>query len=76
MSFTQETKQCRQDIIIRHIVTSLFKSMYFQISCKKYCRKTIEATIMKKVPNESKLMYTVYKLLYLPGVCCIRIIVI
>ena len=38
-----------QDIIICHLVTSPFKSMYLQIFCKKYCCKTIEATIMKKI---------------------------
>ena len=26
---------------------------------KKYCRKTTEATIIKKVPNESKLIYVI-----------------
>ena len=31
--------------------------MYFQISCKNSCRKTIEATMMKKAPNVSKLIY-------------------
>ena len=48
-----------QDIIIRHLVTLTFKSMHFQIFAKNNCRKTIEATIMKKVPNESKLIYTI-----------------
>ena len=31
--------------------------MYFQISCKNSCHKTIEATLMKKAPNESKLIF-------------------
>ena len=48
-----------QDIISHHLMTSPFKSMYFQIFCKKYCRKTIEATVMKYVPNESKLINTI-----------------
>ena len=55
MSSTRETK-----IIIRHLVTSPFKPMYFQISCRNYSRITIEATVIKKVPNESKLIYAIY----------------
>ena len=47
-------------IMCTHLVTSPFKSMYFQIICKNYCRKTIEATIAKKVPNERKLIYAIY----------------
>ena len=43
-----------QDIIIRRITTSPFKSMYFQIFWQNYCRKTIEDTTAKKVPNERK----------------------
>ena len=43
ISFTRETI-----VIICHLVTSPFKSMYFQISYKNSCRKTIEATMMKK----------------------------
>ena len=54
ISFTRETI-----VIICHLVTSPFKSMYFQISCKKCCRSTIEATMMKKTPNESKLIYAI-----------------
>ena len=42
-------------IIIRHLVTSPFKSMYFQISCKNYCRKTIEATVLKKSANRKQI---------------------
>ena len=42
LSFTRETI-----VIICHHVTSPFKSMYFQISCKKSCRTPIEATMMK-----------------------------
>ena len=35
--------------------------MYFQIFfCKNYCRKTIEATAVKKVPNERKLIYAIH----------------
>ena len=48
-------------IISRHLVTLQLKSMYFQIFCqKKNCRKTIEDTIMKRVPNESKLIYAYF----------------
>ena len=43
LSLTRETI-----FIICHLVTSPFKSMYYQISCKNSCRKTIEATMMKK----------------------------
>ena len=43
ISFIRETI-----VIICHLVTSPFKSMYFQISYKNSCRKTIEATMMKK----------------------------
>ena len=43
LSLTRETVA-----IICHLVTSPFKSMYYQISCKNSCRKTIEATMMKK----------------------------
>ena len=34
--------------------------MYFQIFWQNYCRKIIEATIVKKVPNERKLIYAIY----------------
>ena len=37
--------------------------MYYQISCKNSCRKTIEATMMKKAPNESKLIYIINNLI-------------
>ena len=47
-------------LIIRRITTSPFKSMYFQIFWQNYCRKTIEATTAKKVPNERKLIYAIY----------------
>ena len=47
-------------MIIRRIITSPFKSMYFQIFWQNYCRKTIEATTAKKVPNERKLIYAIY----------------
>ena len=47
------------DIIIGRLVTWLFKSKYFQTFCKNYCCKSIEATIMIKVPNESKLSYVI-----------------
>ena len=51
-----------RDIIIRQLVTSPFKSIYFRGGkggCKNYCRKTTEVTIMKRVPNESKLIYAI-----------------
>ena len=54
LSFTRETK-----VIICHLVTPPFKLIYFQISCKNSCRTTIEATMMKKAPNESKLIYPI-----------------
>ena len=48
-------------IIIRRLVKSPFKSMYFQIFFgKNYCRKTIEATTVNKVPNERRLIYAIY----------------
>ena len=56
----RNTLRYRQDIIIRRITTSPFKSMYFQIFWQNYCRKTIEATTAKKVPNERKLIYAIY----------------
>ena len=34
--------------------------MYFQVFGKNYCRKTIEAKTVKKVPNERKLIYAIY----------------
>ena len=45
LSFTRETI-----VIICHLVTSPFKSMYYQIQipCKNSSRKTIEAAMMKK----------------------------
>ena len=55
LSFTRET-----NIVINcHLVTPPFKSMYFQISCKNSCRTTIEATMMKKAPNENTLIYAI-----------------
>ena len=48
-----------RDISIRQLVTSPFKLVLFQISCKDYCRKTIEASIAKKVLNESQLIYAI-----------------
>ena len=50
LSFLRETK-----VIICHLVTLPFKSMYFQISCKNSCC----TTMMKKAPNESKLIYAI-----------------
>ena len=54
LSFTRETI-----VNIFHLVTPPFKSIYFQISCKNSCRTTIEVTMMKKAPNESKLIYAI-----------------
>ena len=34
--------------------------MYFQVFWQNYCRKTIEDTTVKKVPNELKLIYAIY----------------
>ena len=45
-----------QDIIIRHLVTNAIPDFFG----KNYCRKTREATTVKKVPNERKLMYAIY----------------
>ena len=43
------------------LVTSPFKSKYFQIFFgNNYCRQTIEATTVKKVPKERKLIYVIY----------------
>ena len=47
------------DKSICHFMLSPFKTVYFQNFCKNYCCKTIEATIMKKVQNESKLIYVI-----------------
>ena len=58
--FSVCNKRYTQDIITRHLVTSPFKSMYFKIFRQNYCRKTIEATTVKKVPNEHKLIYAIY----------------
>ena len=53
------------------IIDVAIQTVYFQNFCKKYCRKTLEATIMKKVPNESILIlihsesiFTIYCLLF------------
>ena len=43
-------------IIAHHLVTSLLISVHFQAFCKSYCCKTKKAILMKKVPNESKLI--------------------
>ena len=41
------------------IVTSMFKSLYFQIFTKSYCHKIMEDTILEIVPDESKLIYAI-----------------
>ena len=43
------------DINVHHLVTLPFKTVLFQNFYKIYCCKTIQATTMKKVPNESQL---------------------
>ena len=58
--FSVCNKRNTQDIIIRRLTTSPFKSMYFQIFWQNYCRKTVEATTVKKVPNDRKLIYAIY----------------
>ena len=60
LSFTRETIVIICHLVtLCHLVTPPFKLMYFQISCKNSCRTTIEATMMKKAPNESKLIYPI-----------------
>ena len=44
---------------IRHLMTLPFRTAYFQNFCKKYFCKTTGATIMKKVPKNSKLIYVI-----------------
>ena len=41
---------------IRRLLTAPFKTMYFQNFCKNYCCKIVEATIMKNISNDSKLI--------------------
>ena len=43
-----------QDIPTFLPVTLPLKSMYFQVFCKNYCPKTIEATLLKKVPKDTQ----------------------
>ena len=64
LRFTRETK-----VIIYHLVTFPFKSMYCQISCKNSCCKTIEATMMKKRQNESKLITAINIFIVVSCVC-------
>ena len=52
------------DILIHHLVTSLFKLMYYRLFffllfCLDYCPQTKEAKIMKIVPKDSKLIYPI-----------------
>ena len=42
------------------VVRFFFCRVYFQIFWQNFCRKTIEATTAKKVPNERKLIYAIY----------------
>ena len=50
--------------------------MYSQMFAGNYCRKTIEDTTVKKVPNERKLFTQYTILLKLLGVSCFRIVAI
>ena len=54
---------------IRRLMTSPFKTVYFQNFCKNYCCKTIEATIMKTISNDSKLIQVIKGLTV--GPCCL-----
>ena len=44
---------------ICHVLTSMFKSLCFQIFTKIYCRKIMEDTLVEIVPDESKLIYAI-----------------
>ena len=66
--FRHERASGLMQALIRHFILSTvtghnysptlpFNSMYFKGVCKNYWCKTIEATIVKKVPNESILIY-------------------
>ena len=46
---------------ICNVVTSTFKSLYFKIFTKNYCRKIMDdtCTIVEIVPDESKLIYAI-----------------
>ena len=68
---SQITKLQMVDKSIHQFLPLPFETVYFQNFCKKYCRKTLEVTIMKKVSNESKLIlihsksiFTIYCLLF------------
>ena len=52
-----------QDIIIRHFVTSPFKSMCFQIFLQRLLSQNNRSYSRKKVPNEHKLIYAIYNLI-------------
>ena len=58
--FSVCNRRYTQDIIIRHLVTSKLNQCISRFFGKNYCRKTIEATTVKKVPNEHKLIYAIY----------------
>ena len=45
---------------VHHLITSPFKTVYFQIFYKTYCCRTIEAKTMKKVLNQLKVICTTH----------------
>ena len=56
-------KRYTQDIIIRHLVSSPFKSMYFQIFWQKLLAQNNRSYNREKVPNDCKLIYAIYNLI-------------
>ena len=58
--FSVCNKHYTQDIIIRHLVTSAFKSMYFQIFGQKLLPQNNSSYNREKVPNERKLIYAIH----------------
>ena len=58
--FSVCNKRYTQDIIIRLLVMRRLNQCIPKFFGKNYCRKTIEATTVKKVPNERKLIYAIY----------------
>ena len=58
--FSVCNRRYTQDIIFGHLVTSPFKSNISRFFGKNYCRKTIKATTVKKLPNEHKLIYAIH----------------
>ena len=58
--FSVCNKRYTQDIIIRHLVTSPFKSMYFKIFWQKLLSQNNRSYNREKIPNEHKLIYAIY----------------